>query len=130
MKFQYYVLNADFNKHKIVNYNIFNNVRVNQRTEKAVRKYLRAPSKFTYYSFAQKDNIYGFEGFCKELSSIIACEEWGRSEYEIMVGDLFAESFEDCEKWDCWMQCKPNIEIIAREVIHQYKEYLKIQKET
>ena len=45
MQFEYYVLNYDFNKKKVVNYNIFNNIRVQEWTERAVKKYLRAPKK-------------------------------------------------------------------------------------
>lgn len=128
MQFKYYVLNYNYNNQKIENYNIFNNVWVNKRTEKTVKRYLRAPSKFKYQNFAFDKTVYGFEGFCQELSSIIAGEERGRFEYEIAVGYLLENNPEKYEKWDCWMQCKPNIEMIAREVICQYKEYLKFQR--
>ena len=30
MQFEYYVLNYDFNKKKVVNYNVFNNIRVQE----------------------------------------------------------------------------------------------------
>ena len=33
---------------KVINYNIFNNIRVQEWTEKAVKKYLRAPKKLKY----------------------------------------------------------------------------------
>ncbi len=128
INFKYYVLNFNYNDQKVENYNIFNNLIVNRRTEQIVKKYLRAPSKFKYQSFASDKAIYGFEGFCQELNSIIAGEERGRFEYEIAVGYLLENDHEKYEKWDCWMQCKPNIEIIAREVIYQYKEYLKSQR--
>ena len=29
------------------------------------------------------------------------------------------------EKWDCYKQCEPNIEMITRECIWQYKQQLK-----
>ena len=81
------------------------------------------------------------------------CEEWSRCEYEISVGNIFITEIKDVvkkieqgklttnnvydelkqisqrnfdlEKWDCFSQAKPNMEIIAREVIYQYKQQLK-----
>ena len=29
------------------------------------------------------------------------------------------------EKWDCYQQARPNIQVIAREVLYQYKEFAK-----
>ena len=48
MQFEYYVLNYDTNKKKVINYNIFNNISVQEWTEKEVRKYLRAPKKYKH----------------------------------------------------------------------------------
>lgn len=42
-----------------------------------------------------------------------------------MVGDLFVNNINEFEKWDCYSQVIPNIEIIARECIYQYKKQLK-----
>lgn len=128
VRFEYYVLNDNFNKHKIEYFNVFNNWYVNEETAKAVRKYLRNPSKFQYRDFWSHEITYGFNAFVKELNSIIKCEEWGRCEYEISVRGLFSKE-EDAEKWDCYQQCKPNMEMIAREVIWQYKKYLKEKKD-
>lgn len=125
MKFEFYVLNYDFNGKRVKNFNIFNNILLNEETEKIVKKYLRSPKKFKYYDYFNKQVLFGFEGFCKELERLIMWQEWGRREYEISVGDAFEDDLEEYEKWDCYMQCKPNIEIIAREVIWQYKQYLK-----
>lgn len=125
MKFEFYVLNYDFNGKRVENFNIFNNILLNEETEKIVRKYLRSPKNFKYADYFNKQVLFGFEGFCKELERLIMWQEWGRREYEISVGDAFEDSLEEFEKWDCYMQCKPNIEIIAREVIWQYKQYLK-----
>ena len=122
--FEYYVLNDDFNRHKIEYFNIFRNWRVNEETFKAVKKYLRNPSKFKYESWITHEIIYGFDAFVKELDAIIKHEEWSRCEYEIMVNGLFSDD-DKAEKWDCYAQCKPNMEMIAREVIWQYKKYLK-----
>ena len=158
MQFEFYVLNYDFNKKKVVNYNIFNNIIVQERTEKAVKKYLRNPKKFSYTPFGKEaETIYGFDALCKEIESIIRCEEWSRCEYEIAVGSLFTTEIRDVvreiergnlavenlydelkkteqrnfklEKWDCFGQAKPNISMIVREVIHQYKQQLKAKED-
>ena len=125
MQFEYYVLNYDCNAHKIVPFNIFRNILVQEETEKAVRKYLRSPKNFTYKSFDGKEILHGFDAFVRELDGIIKWQEWSRREFEISVGDAFEDDCEKLEKWDCYGQAKPNIEIIAREVIWQYKQQKK-----
>ena len=132
MRFEFYVLNYDCNKKKVINYNIFNNILVQESTEKAVKKYLRNPKKFKYIiqyenKFLEREeiSIYGFDALVKEINSIIHWQEWGRREYEISVGDAFTTDCNKLEKWDCYQQAKPNIEIITREVIYQYKQQLK-----
>ena len=126
MQFEYYVLNYDFNKKKVVNYNIFNNIRVQEWTERAVKKYLRAPKKFSYTPFGKDvETIYGFDAFVKELDRTIAWQEHWRREYEVSVGDAFEDNCEKLERWDCYGQAHMNIEIIAHEVIRQYKEQKK-----
>ena len=79
MQFEYYVLNYDCNKKKVENFNIFRNCLVQEYTEKAVRKYLRAPKKYKH--IVQHENkflgreeiaIYGFNALVKEIDRIIA----------------------------------------------------------
>lgn len=132
MQFEFYVLNYDTNKKKVINYNIFNNINVQEWTEKAVRKYLRAPKKFKH--IVQSENkflgreeiaIYGFDALVEEIDSIIAWQERGRREYEISVADAFETDCEKLEKWDCYGQAKPNMKMITREVIWQYKQQKK-----
>ena len=126
MQFEFYVLNYDFNRKKVFMYNIFNNIRVQEWTENAVRKYLRAPKKFTYTPYSgSRERIYGFDAFVMELDRTIAWQERMRREYEISVADAFETDIDKLEKWDCYMQAAPNMEIIAREVIYQYKQQLK-----
>lgn len=132
MQFEFYVLNYDFNKKKVVNHNIFNNIRVQEWTEKAVRKYLRAPKKFKHIvqyenKFLGKEEIalYGFDALVKEIERNIMHEQWGRREYEISVSDAFESDIDNLEKWDVYQQAKPNMIIITHEVIRQYKEQLK-----
>ena len=136
MRFEFYVLNYDFNKKKVVNYNIFNNIRVQEWTEKEVRKYLRAPKKYKH--IVQYENkflgreeiaIYGFDALVEEIDRTIAWQECGRREYECSVGDAFTTDCNKLEKIDCYYQSKPNMKIIAREVIFQYKKQLKEKNE-
>ena len=136
MKFEYYVLNYDFNKKKVVNYNIFNNIRVQEWTEKEVRKYLRAPKKYKHIvqygnKFLGREEIaiYGFDALVEEIDRTIAWQERGRREYECSVGDAFTTDCNKLEKIDCYYQSKPNMEIIAREVIFQYKKQLREKNE-
>lgn len=125
MQFKYYVLNYDCNAKKIVPFNIFRNIHVQEWTEKAVRKYLRSPKNFTYKSFDDKEILHGFDAFVKELDGIVAWQEHWRCVYEVSVGDAFETDCNKLEKWDCYGQAHMNIEMIAREVIWQYKEQKK-----
>ena len=128
MRFEYYVLNYDCNAKKIVPFNIFRNILVQEWTEKAVRKYLRSPKNFTYKSFDDKEILHGFDALVKELDGIIAWQEHWRREYEISVGDLFETDINNYEKWDTYSQAKPNMGMIAHEVIRQYKEQKKAKE--
>lgn len=129
MQFEFYVLNYDTNRKKVINYNIFNNILVQEWTEKAVKKYLRSPKNFKYEPFNKSEKtLYGFEAFVKELDRTIAWQERSRRQYEISVADAFESNIDKLEKWDCYMQAKPNMLIIAHEVIRQYKEQIKKEK--
>ena len=151
MKFEYYVLNHDFNRDKIVLFNIFNNYCVQEWTEKEIKKYIRSPKNYKYDSFLKDEEpVYGFEGLCKRFEQILRCEEWSRCEYEIAVGGIFITELSDIiraverkeiaidnvydeiqkknkrnsklEKWDCFQQAQKNIPMIMRECIWQYKQ--------
>lgn len=130
-KFEFYVLNENFNRNReIVPFNIFNNSWVYQRTLAAVKKYCRSPKKYYYddWRVEESDRVYGFEGFCMELDRIIMSEEWSRCEYEIIVDSMFDDEHKQEKKIDCYYQAKPNIEVIAREVIYQYRQWKKEKK--
>ena len=124
MQFEYYVLNYNSNAKKIEPFNIFRNCYVQEYTEKAIKKYLRSPKNYKYERYGE-DTLYGFEGLCQEIERIIQWQEWSRREYEISVGDAFEKDCDYLEKWDCYMQAKSNIPMIARECIYQYKEQRK-----
>lgn len=125
IQFEYYVLNYYHNEEKVKPYNIFNNVYVQEYTEKAVRKYLRSSKKFTYKSFDGKEVLYGFDAFVRELDGTIQWQEWTRFEYEISCGYKFENDCNKLQATDCYEQCKPNMNMIAREVIWQYKQQKK-----
>ena len=91
MQFEYFVLNYDCNAKKIVPFNIFRNILVQDGTEKAVRKYLRSPKNFTYKSFDGKEILHGFDALVREIDGIVKWEEWSRREYEVSVGDAFED---------------------------------------
>ena len=129
MQFEYYVLNYDHNKQKVKPFNIFRNIHVQECTEKEIKKYLRSPKNYTYKSFDGKEVIYGFDALVKELDSIIRWQEWGRSEYEISCGYKFETDCNKLQATDCYEQCKPNMKMIAREVIWQYKQQQKKEKD-
>ena len=132
MQFEYYVLNYNWNNKCVENFNIFNNISLNEETEKQVRKYLRSPKHYYYIKhgshIGEHTYIYGFEGLCETIKSLIMWQEWSRREYEISVGDAFEKDIENFEKWDCYKQCIPNIPMITREVIWQYKQQIKERK--
>lgn len=125
LQFEYYVLNYDCNKKKVIPFNIFRNINVQEYTEREVRKYLRSPKNYTYKSFNEKEEIYGLDALVKEIDHIIKWQEWGRREYEVSVGDAFETDCEKLEKWDCYGQAAPNMKMITHEVIRQYKEQKK-----
>mgnify|MGYP003289871497 CR=1 FL=1 len=162
MRFEYYVLNYDWNRKKIYQFNVFQNCKVQEWSEQAVKKYLRAPSKYKYirqYSNpvigTEEIAVYGFDGLCEEIKSILKNKLWSRREYEVSVSDAFVteisdilrdidkyNSFEELrdelikkdkrnpklEKWDCYQQCELNIPMITREIIWQYKKQLKEER--
>ena len=125
MQFEYYVLNYDCNKKKVIPYNIFRNINVQECTEREIRKYLRSPKNYTYKSFDGKEEIYGFDALVKEIDHIIKWQEWGRSEYEMSCGYKFETDCNKLQSTDCYEQCKPNMGMITREVIWQYKQQKK-----
>ena len=128
MQFEYYVLNCNPNTKNIEPFNIFRNCYVQEYTEKAIKKYLRSPKNYKYERYGE-DTLYGFEGLCKEIERIIQWQEWSRCEYEIAVGAAFEKDCNKLEKWDCYGQCVANIPMITREVIWQYKQQLKGEKD-
>lgn len=158
LQFEYYVLNYDTNKNKVIPFNIFRNINVQEWTEKAVRKYLRCPKNYKFErSYRNEEPVYGFDALVKEIDSIIAWQEQGRREYEVSVGDAFITEIRDIvrevergnlandnlyeelkkverhnaklEKWDTYSQVKHNMEIVAHEVLRQYRQQKKKERD-
>lgn len=104
IKLEWYVLNYDFNKKKIVNQNIFYN-----GTPDDLRK-ARRNKKFTnreeLKEYLKKDFMYHY---------------WSRAESEILVGGLFAKNDEDFEKIDVYRQLEMNLDQITDYVINKMK---------
>ena len=121
--FEFYVLNYDWNRKKVVSFNVFRNWVLDQAVQKIVKKYLRTPSQYTFVDSVFHDNktYVGFDALCMAIDKEIRMQEHSRREYEISVGDAFDEDINNYEKWDCYMQCLNNIPMIAREVVYQYK---------
>ena len=93
---------------------------------------MRSPKNYKYVvqhknDFLGREEIvvYGFDALVREIDGIIKWCEWSKREYEISVGDAFETDCEKLEKWDCYGQAKPNMKMIAYEVIRQYKEQKK-----
>ena len=115
MKFTFYALRYDINKKEVVPFNIFDNIYVQEYSEKEIKKYKRSPKKYSY------NDLTGFEALCEKIKSIIKWQEWSRVQYELSVGDPFCNDVNDLKKIDCYCQALPNIEIIARELLYQYR---------
>jgi hypothetical protein len=108
--YEFYVLNYDFNAKKVINFNIFQNWSVVESVNEAVEKYSR--------------NEMNIDELREEIRKIIAWQEWGRREYEISVGDAFETNCDKLEKWDCYAQALPNINLITDMCINRYKEWI------
>ena len=125
LQFEYYVLNYDTNKKKVISYNIFRNINVQECTEREVKKYLHRPKNYVYKSFDGTEEICGFDALVKEIDQIIKWQEWSRCGYEMGVCYKFETDCKNIMHMDCYGQAHMNIEMIAREVIRQYKEQKK-----
>lgn len=102
--FRWYVMNECSNG-KIKPWNIFNNIRVQEETEKLCKKY--------------KKEKMSFDDFKEELRKIIQWQEWSRVEYEIIVSSVFAKDGKG-QKIDVYEQVLPNLDALARTVLKTY----------
>ena len=103
MELEWFVLNYDFNRKKIENYNIFRNFYFIENIKKLLEEHLT------------------FEDFIIQLDKKLRYSFWSKREYEISVGDAFEENLNKYEKIDVYSQVKPNIKILAKYIIDNYK---------
>ena len=113
-EFKFYVKNLDHNTNELVDFNIFNNCRIDNGAHEAVKEYLKKEKQYTY---EDREKTYkGFDAFVRKLKRIIMSELWSRTEYEIIVTGMFTDKE---TKISCYDQVLPNMEILARELIYQ-----------
>lgn len=93
-KLEWYVLNYNFNKKKVVQYNIFYQDFIDGLYKEYKKK-----------NILTKDDL-------KEFIKRYCFNYMGRREYEIMVGDLF-DDIDNCEKIDVYTQVMMNIDRIV-----------------
>lgn len=140
MKFRYYAMRVDFNSERPVLFNIFDNTYVQSCCELAIKKYLRAPSKYEYLMFSSTPwvapdethavHIYGFEAFKHSIKGILMHEYWARCQYEHLVTAWPPAKDPKMHKVDIWDQLEPNLECICYEIIRQYKLAKKTEAKT
>lgn len=112
-------------KEKPEMWDIFNNYYAHDMCVKAVKRYLRAPNKYVHKSFSKSDTV-GFEALCEEFDIIFMNQFWSRYEYELSIGEAFpigddGKPRRKLYKKDVYWFLKPNIPVIVRGCISQYK---------
>lgn len=101
LNLKWYVLDYDFNSDAIIKFNIFNSSKFNDCVNELIKKY----SNFTdFKEKLKKDLMYCF---------------WSKSEYEIVVGGLFAKEDKDLFKIDVYEQVLPNLDILVDYIINE-----------
>ena len=105
---KFYVLNYDFNAKKVVNFNIFRNWRFKEAAIEDAERLIVGE--------------IDYDEFKEALRKDLMWQEWARCEYEIAVGSMFDENGNSLEKWDCYMQALPNLDLIAKMVIREVRK--------
>ena len=121
---EFYVLNYNHNSRKVEMFNIFQNIRVSEGVEKAVKGYLKDKENYTYETngFSNPTTLKGYEAIKTNIDDTIKWQEWSRVEYEISVGDAFEEDLDKYEKWDCYTQAHANIDLITKMCIDYFEK--------
>lgn len=102
---QWFVLNYDFNSKKVVDYNIFNNIKFSRGVNELVEEYDGDFNEF-------KLNLKSLAKYCF----------WSKREYEISVGDLWEQDMEKYEKIDVYRQLSKNIDVLARYILSEKEQ--------
>lgn len=101
---KWYVLNYNFNKKEVENFNIFESHRFFKCVEKLLKEYIT------------------FEDFKEKLDKDLMYCFWSKREFEISVGDAFEENLNKYEKIDVYRQLKPNLDILAKYIIDKHNK--------
>ena len=104
---EWYVLNYDWNKKEVYNYNIFMNAKFNRGITEILAS-----------------NPDDFNEFVEKLDRELKYCFWSKREYEISVGDAFDTNFDNYEKIDVSQQVLPNIEALAKYIIDKHNEQI------
>lgn len=99
---KWFVLNYDFNRKEVVDYNVFNNSKFSNGVSELTEKY---------------DG--NFKEFALNLNSLAKYCFWSKREYEISVGDLFEQDINAYEKIDVYRQVEKNIEVLAHYILSE-----------
>lgn len=123
MKFEWFILNYDYNNKKTKSVNIFDEDYIQQQVEKAIKKYLRAPSKFEYLSYTppgrENRNLYGFDALVREIASILRQED--ADYFETHFFPSFPIDYDEPQPWGLYEQCEPNLVELTHSCIRQFK---------
>lgn len=103
---KWYVLNYDFNKKEVENFNIFRSTRFIDGVQDLLKHYIT------------------FEDFVEKLENELRYAFWSKREYEISVSDAFEIDLNKYEKIDVYSQVKPNVRILAKYIIDNYNDGL------
>ena len=103
--FEFYVMNYNFNRKQVENYNIFDNFYVDRRAHELAEMYM--------------DHELTFSEMRDELDKVLRREFWSRREYEIFVGDAFEYDITKFDKWDCYSQVLPNLDTVVSMIIRK-----------
>lgn len=96
---EWYVLNYNWNKKKVENFNIFRSYRFSEGVKDLLK----------YYTT--------FDEFVEELEKELMYAFWAKREYEISVGDAFETDLNKYEKLDVYWQVKPNVKALAHYIL-------------
>ena len=105
---QWYVLQYNFNKKKVEYYNIFNHTYIYDSIEMLLK------------------NFTSYDIFVEQLDKLFRYCFWAKRECEISVGDAFETDIYKLEKIDIYSQLKPNLELIAKYIIHENETMITI----
>lgn len=93
---EFYVKRYDVNRNRIVDFNIFDNIKFTRELEKINK------------------NKLSKEEYLQEIDSLLMYCFWCKCEYEVSIGRPFEQNVSKLIKMDVYQQCLPNINIIAQ----------------